>query len=121
MFETMSLGELIAALQRKDQEAEVRLDFAYYRPSGWLHSYRGVYEQLALDYDDKTEITVGQLVAKLKDAIGKTFHGWKGGEYTMDEDTPVWVDKDRDASSTAIVDVETTGWCVTIRTKRVSV
>jgi hypothetical protein len=101
---TMSLGELIEALERKESDAPVMFDFVYFRPSG-LHSYRGDYSQLALGYATDKEVAVGDLLQRLRDANGATFTGYKGGDYVMDERTPVWVANPEEAGRTAIVDV----------------
>ncbi len=37
-------------------------------------------------------MNVGELLDELKSAVGKTYQGWKGGDYVMDRDTEVWVD-----------------------------
>ena len=54
------------------------------------HSYRGYYEDLAFEPTDEI-IKVIDLKAICQSARGKTFEGWKGGSYEMNEDTPVWI------------------------------
>lgn len=100
----MYLGEIIAALKRKNQEHPVTFGFDYARPTR-LHSYRGYYEDLAIGYQRGTDCTVGQLVAKLEEARGTVMTGWKGGEYLMHDDTAVWMSNPGDATGMAIVDV----------------
>jgi hypothetical protein len=34
-------------------------------------------------------VTVGDVLAAARSAVGKTFEGWKGGDYTMDASSPV--------------------------------
>lgn len=106
---TTTLGSLIQALSRIDAEedAAVRFDFGYMHPTLDIGSYRGFYDHLALDYDrDGVDVTRKQLINLLEGAINKTYTGYKGGEYTMTRETPVWVDHYSDASGTAIVAVE---------------
>lgn len=79
----MTLGELIEFLETKDLDKIVPLGF--YNP----HSYRGNYYDLA--FEPKENVTVGQMLASARDAGGKTYNGWKGGEYKMDEYTDVWL------------------------------
>jgi DNA/RNA-binding domain of Phe-tRNA-synthetase-like protein len=85
----LNIGELIAALQRLDQHAEVRIDFAADYP-GEVGSYRGYYEDLAIEFAQE-KCTVGELLQRLKNAVGEVFEGYKGGEYQMNKNTAVWV------------------------------
>lgn len=119
---TMTLGELMAALERKDEKKEVIFDFVYFRPDGTLRSYRGDYSELSLGYtnmfEPKKQIKVGDLLAKLLDAVGKTFTGYKGGEFTMGTETPVWVANCGEAGGTGIVDVCDGGIDVVLKTAK---
>lgn len=65
-------------------------------PASELHSYRGFYEQLAIGFGQAwprspVYATVGELRAALQGAIGRTFEGWKGGDFTMSGDTTLWI------------------------------
>jgi hypothetical protein len=75
----MTLGELIAVLEKADQEYIAPLGF------GEPHSYRGYYERLA--FAPEKNVSVASMLAHAKSALGQTFMGYKGGEYTMHEDT----------------------------------
>ena len=98
----MRLGQLIKALELLDPENQVQFDFCGFQP-GRLTSYRGYYDELALTYCDRYESnyesnyeskclnTVGKLLKECKEAVGKTFIGYKGGDYVMDKSTPVCV------------------------------
>jgi hypothetical protein len=110
----LTLGELIAALEKEDQTLTVRYDFVHFAPAG-IHSYRGYYDQLAIGYDH-TEITVAKLLNTCKLAVGCTFTGYKGGNYKMDRNTRVWVANYNESGSTAIVGVRNDGWIVTLLT-----
>lgn len=112
----MTLGELISALERKEESSPLRFDFGYFYPSR-LCSWRGAYEQLAITYESEGKCTVGQFLNILRDAVGKTFHGYKGGDYVMDERTRVWVANYGDSGNTVPVDVNDEGACVVIHTR----
>lgn len=68
-----------------------------------LDSYRGYYEQLSLVIDRADPprawtdngwpslANVGELRARLQAALGEVFEGYKGGDYTMHDGTPLWV------------------------------
>lgn len=106
---TISLGALIDRLTTAAPEGRVFYDFCDTTPRG-IDSYRGYYDHLALGWssDIRTladQTAVKDLLAILRSAIGGTFHGWKGGEYVMNRDSPVWVDNSGECSSTAIVGV----------------
>ena len=53
------------------------------------HSYRGYYEQLAFETVQGLQ-PVEDAIQVVQSAIGKTFHGYKGGTYVMLDDTHVW-------------------------------
>ena len=102
----LTLGELIYELKKYEPKEEVRFDFGYFEP-GAIDSYRGYYEQLAISYREfeNARMTVGVLLEMCKNALGNTFTGYKGGDYVMSEDTPLWASNRSDATGTAIVGV----------------
>jgi hypothetical protein len=73
----MYLKNLIEWLEKQDQDADVIDGF------GAPHSDRGDYNKLAFEPAPIT--TFGQMLAHAKSALGRTFDGYKGGEYLMDE------------------------------------
>lgn len=102
----------------------LQFDFAALHPHG-LHSYRGYYDHLAVGYESSHErnvrfqrsgligerqaapsCRVPEFLKALKNAIGGTYTGWKGGEYTMDEETPIWVADSGDATGTGITGIQ---------------
>ena len=110
----MTLGEFIRALQRQDEDEPVKFDFVHFGPTT-LASYRGYYDQLALGYEECGRMRrdmqydypkVKELIAHCEAAIGKTYTGWKGGDYTMDERTALWVANPGESGSTGIINVE---------------
>lgn len=87
----MRLGDLIATLEALPQDAPVRFPDGQV-PNG-LCSWRGVYAELTIDRAPAGETeTIGEMLADARDAVGKTFQGYKGGDFLMDETTPVWAD-----------------------------
>jgi len=79
----MGLQELINALAAADQDYVAPLGFA--EPM----SYRGYYEDLA--FEPAQNVTVASMLAHAKSALGATFTGYKGGEYTMHEYTDCYI------------------------------
>jgi len=122
----LSLGELIQEVEKsglKDKDGnpkEVYFDFGYMQPIG-LDSWRGSYDELSLEYsEDETDKTyywdAEKLLSELRSAIGKEYTGYKGGEYTMSESTPVWVAKYGMSGNTGVVGVLDDGWRLIIIT-----
>lgn len=102
----MNLQELTDALGRFDPAANVWLDFGG-RPIE-LVSWRGVYSELSLDWDaDQFPPTpVAVLLTDCRAALaGKVFQGYKGGEFTMRPDTPVYADRWGDSNHQHLVGV----------------
>ena len=92
----LTLGKLIDLLSKLAADKRVRFDFRIGRNSavpGEVMSWRGAYAELAssFSYEEREMPTVAQVLADLQFAIGKTFEGYKGGQYMMGETTPVWV------------------------------
>ena len=119
----LTLGQLIKKIQviadiqaEREDEATVRYDFEYLFPNA-ADSWRGDYSELALNYNvDGEEMKVSEFLSMLKECVGKSFSGWKGGEYRMTEDTPVWVANPGKSGNTAVIEVVDQGWCVILIT-----
>jgi hypothetical protein len=122
----MRLGELIAALEiLPDQEGQVVFDFEYAYPTTF-EDYRGVYRHLALGFDlggynvkqDKNgrAPTVAQLLERAQEAVGQWYSGWHGGEFLMDDFTPLWVSNPGNDGHTALAGVLDRGYEVVLLT-----
>jgi len=79
----MYLGDLIKYLEDKDENIVVSIGL------GEADSYRGYYEDLA--FEPKANVAVKDMLEEARNALGKTFRGYKGGEFEMTEDTRVWI------------------------------
>jgi hypothetical protein len=80
----MTLGKLIKTLEGFDPNSPV---IGLYSP----HSYRGYYSDLAFEELVGGSRPAWELLEECKSILGKTFEGYKGGEFVMDENTPVWI------------------------------
>ena len=102
----MTLGEMITAISAVDSNLSVVIEL----PNGervvptHLISYRGYYSDLAIEYGKDT-MTVGEFGDMLKNAVGETFTGYKGGDFTMSKITPMWVDHYGCASGIVVLDI----------------
>lgn len=99
----LTLGEFIKVLERMPGEADVQYDCGY-TPDGTC-SWRGNYSELAFGHShySRTIHTVADVLRDAREAIGREFNGWKGGEYTMTEKTPVWADASGESCGQQIV------------------
>jgi hypothetical protein len=118
----ITLGHLITLLKHvEDREVPIEFDFPSSNIPTTLASYRGYYSQLALghrdfNYDKPAIPNVNTVIEELESAIGQTFQGWKGGDYVMSPDTPIWVDNPGRYSSIAITGIKDLTWKVILKT-----
>ena len=111
------LGELILKLESvKNKDLPLFINLMDKRPKG-IDSWRGVYAELAIQTEDfgsyqtkeiekkfddgdifykhksigKENPTVAEWIDVLKEVVGKTFTGYKGGDFTMGKGTPVYL------------------------------
>lgn len=101
----MMLGRLIKLLEGQIPENECLVLAPKRLSPGSAHSYRGYYDQLAFDVSEDIS-TVAVFLGKLRDCVGKTFTGYKGGEYLMDLSTQVWISEYAEAHPTIVSAVE---------------
>ena len=110
----LTLGELILKLEAiaakgyrssyDGSEPTVFFDFEYLVPTD-IDSWRGSYNELALSYDSVGAPNLSDFIKMLREAVGKTYQGYKGGDYTMSKYTPIWVANYGNAGNTAVVEV----------------
>ena len=114
----LNLQGLIDILEKLPDEAKkaiVEVDMDGFDDIGVyvtdISSYRGYYSDLQIEYsqDIKKALTTKELIKKLKKAIGKTFYGYKGGEFKMHEGTVVWLSNYGKTSNRQVIGV-INGW-----------
>lgn len=120
----LSLGQIIdecKVIEGKGYEcidgrpASVGFDFECARPTRF-DSWRGIYAELAINFDFKSDMPLPDFIMMAEAAVGKTFHGYKGGDYIMTRDTPVWVANYGNSGNTAVVGVVDLGYQVMLAT-----
>lgn len=79
----MYLKDIIAALEAADPTHIAEFGF------GAPKSYRGYYEDVA--FEPERNVSVGSMLEHARSALGATFQGYKGGQYTMHEYTDCWI------------------------------
>jgi len=113
----LTLGEIIlklehiiekkeAMIEKYENEPTVVFDFEYLYPNS-INSWRGSYAELALGFEsEKSEpMTITNFLNMLRSTVGKTFTGYKGGEFVMNKHTPVWVANYGNSGNTAVIEV----------------
>lgn len=117
----ITLGELAVLLKNCQENSHVSFNFPEQYPEHFL-SYRGYYDQIALGhgpFNYPEPVTRDLLIARTLAAIGMTFSGYKGGEYIMTADTPVWVANASNPSGYALTRVQDTGYDIILHTVKV--
>ena len=112
----LCLGPAIKHLKQFSGHWQVKFDVGGH-PRG-AFSYRGYYEDLAISAVSEPS-TVKEFLELLEDALGKTFGGYKGGEYRMAEDTPLWMAEYGVGGGRAIMHINDTPEGLVIVTKEV--
>jgi len=113
----LTLGQLITEIEkcgtknpRDGSDKSIMYDFGYMKPTH-LDSWRGSYAEIAMGYDEKGDYpTAESVLCECKDAIGSTYQGYKGGEFIMGADTPVWVANYGHSGETGIIGILDKGY-----------
>lgn len=92
--EQMTLGKLISKLEEMNPEDRIICSTDTSMKFTGFDSYRGYYNDLAISYETNGNgafDTVKDFLSAAKECLGKTFYGYKGGEFVMHENTPLWI------------------------------
>jgi len=92
----LSLAQLIEELENLPSEAEdypVSVQDSYRRTCfiDGYGSYRGFYSEMALESSYAPSHTLSSLLKLLKGSLGGCLFGYKGGNFPITGETPVWV------------------------------
>lgn len=113
----LTLGELIDKLKQFNKKMIVKIDFNNLSPAAAM-SYRGYYSDLAFDWSND-DINVQDFLDICKNTINTELEGYKGGEFLMESNTPVWIDEYSIAMGCAVMDIKICGNVVKIITKHI--
>jgi hypothetical protein len=111
----LTLGGLIDVLDKADPEAVVSFDDGMH--PGNCGSYRGYYADLAFEPVGQ-QVSVATFNKWCKSAAGSTFQGYKGGEFNMGLDTPLWR-APYGCTGPAIIAADVVDGAVILRTKEI--
>lgn len=120
----LTYGELLDALRACVEESKpekaVVFDFLRLAPTT-IHSWRGSYDEIGIgcarDINGPVML-VADFVRYLEGMLGEILEGWKGGEYIVTWERPVWVSQPSSSCETAIVGVKDDGYQAIIQTWR---
>ncbi len=120
----LNLDQLIHLLKSVDPVTsdndykELQFDFPEAYPTS-IASYRGSYEELALGFTkyQRFNTTLKELIHDLRQAVGRVYQGWKGGDFRMDSNTPLWVANCGHSSTTVISGVIEIPYAIIIETR----
>lgn len=100
----ITLGGLITTLETIEDKSKVVVVDGRGTSITRPHSYRGYYVDLAFEVGGLK--TVAEVLSELKDSVlGKHFTGYKGGEFIMNEKTPLWISNWGCSSQEAVIDI----------------
>lgn len=116
----MDISYMIERLKTCKPDVSVYYDFCCCTPDG-IDSWRGIYAELALGWrpPDGKPMKVAALISLLESAIGRTFIGYKGGDFKMHAHTRVHCDNYGKATNTEIVGVVDLELFVILETRHV--
>ena len=85
----------------------IDFDFGGAYPTGFC-SNRGDYAELSLEFSGEYDgkFSLEDFFDECQTTVGKTFQGWKGGDFRMNKNTRVWVCCEGRTSRTTIKNVE---------------
>lgn len=113
----MTIGKAITALSKMPKKWEVKyVDEASPGDGG---TYRGYYHDFAFEDKEGYPVTVKELLDILKETNGTEHTGYKGGEYLMTENTPIWRSEWGHASGVAWMRITREDGYVLIETEKV--
>lgn len=86
----LTLGRLIRRLEKMPRSQTILTCNNGFGIEG-LCSYRGYYSDLALCPTAGAVLSAGQLLGACNEVLDTELTGYKGGEFLMTKDTPLWV------------------------------
>lgn len=114
----LTLGKLIERLKECSPDQYVIYDWVEQVAPSAPESYRGYYCDLSFP-PSATPIKVSELLQDASGAIGATFEGYKGGDFTMHDRTPIWASPYGSANGIAIMDLKQIDGRVVLITKQI--
>lgn len=105
-----TLGQMIEALEALPEDMPVEA-------IGELESYRGYYSDLSFDTGSTSHPTVVDVLEDCREAMGSSFTGYKGGDFWMTGNTPLWDSAYGRASGLKVMGLDVRDGVVRLRTE----
>jgi hypothetical protein len=110
----VTLGKLISHIKAtlavyKERSVGVCHDGVFFDDKEYVGpptSYRGYYADLAFEPQEHFMSAADLLKILEEQVLDKKLEGYKGGEYLMGADTPLWIDHSGVANGVAVVDID---------------
>jgi hypothetical protein len=118
--EQITLFQLLTSLKTEPESFEIGIDFNDKATPAFIISYRGDYEDIAVEYEfvkpGESGISVRDFINRIERA-GPFLHGYKGGLYPVDLRCPMWVAQDGEVSRRVITGIRRKNRFIEIQTK----
>lgn len=115
-----TIAEVLAALKTADPRVHVCFAFGGAVPTT-ISSWRGIYADPAIGWASSRDVpnpTVVDLISQIEMAIdGRTYGGYKGGNYRYTPASQLHVDNYGQCTNTEIDRIQVEEWAVTIHTQ----
>jgi hypothetical protein len=86
----LTLEKLIKILKDSQKDLLVKFDNGCF--IGDFNSYRGYYSDLSIEpIDINNYLRVNDFINKCEESLNQEFEGYKGGQFLMAGDTPLWM------------------------------
>lgn len=99
----LTLGAAITKLEAMDPALTVVCSDDASSAPGYAMSYRGYYSDIAFSPVPATDVAA--FLATCRNALDTTMEGYKGGEYLMHKDVPIWIAEYGCSGDRAVVDL----------------
>lgn len=110
----LTLGGLIKVLEEVPKETNIV--FSDGTNVGSEMSYRGYYSDLSFEIQKDIK-KASDLLKQCKKALNKKYYGYKGGDFLMDADTPLWKSEYGDCGEAIMGSVVNNGTLVLVTRK----
>lgn len=97
----LSLGEFVTLLREAGKDPNWKNVIFMFggKPNMKVHSYRGYYDHAALgwsggDYGTSSGVDANELADAIEAQYGSYMSGWKGGEFLIHKNIPLWCAND---------------------------
>ena len=116
----MNIAEIITRLEELHPETDLIIENPFgllitseFCPFSWRGSYKYPAIEVYTIQEYESGTTVEQAIEYLRELVGKTMQGYKGGEYKIRDDLELFLvgDESKCGNSTVISEIDDDGYC----------